>query len=161
MGRPLNKKFFGSPAQPGKHVVMTSAWVPGEVGPAEGFYVVRQVGTGRYQVTNGSVVGVVRLADAGPLAAGEAHLVINPAGDNADEYAKVIHNRSIKTWEGNNYKWDQFSGTEVGTANIFDGPTPPPPAPPEPAPAPAPVQRRAAAKPADTPADAPADDSSK
>lgn len=119
MGRPLNKKYMGSPALPGKHVVMTSAWIAGEVGPAEGFYVVRQVGTGRYQVTNGAVTGVVRLADAGPLEQGEAHLVVNPFGDdNDDEYVRIIHNRSVKTWEGHSYKWSLEAAAAEGECDM-------------------------------------------
>lgn len=119
MGRPLNKKYLGDPALPGKHVVMTSAWIAGEVGPAEGFYVVRQVGTGRYQVTNGTVTGVVRLADAGPLTEGEAHLVVNPFGDdNDDEYARLIHNRSVKTWEGHSYKWSLDAAAAEGECDM-------------------------------------------
>lgn len=153
MGRPLNKKYLGSPALPGKHVVMTSAWIAGEVGPAEGFYVVRQVGTGRYQVTNGSVTGVVRLADAGPLEQGEAHLVVNPFGDdNDDEYARVIHNRSVKTWEGHSYKWSLEAAAAVGECDMPLQPTDVAPVmtmmavaaePVEaPAPAPAPVAKK-------------------
>lgn len=121
MGRPLNKKYLGNPAKPSKQVVLSSAWVAGEVGPAEGFYVVRQVGTGRYQVTNGTVTGVVRLVGAGALKAGEAHLEVVPFGaGGAVEHARILHNRTVKTWEGNVYKWSLDAATEVGQADIAD-----------------------------------------
>lgn len=118
MGRPLNKKYLGDPATTGKQVVLTSAWIAGQVGPATGFYILRQVGTGRYQVTNGSVVGVVRLVAAGTLAEGEAHLEVTPFGGAPVEYARMIHNRSVKTWEDKSYAWSIEPATEIGQADL-------------------------------------------
>ncbi|WP_162828331.1 hypothetical protein, partial [Escherichia coli] len=82
------------------------------------FYVVRQVGTGRYQVTNGSVTGVVRLVGEGDLKAGEAHLLVIPFGASEFEHAKVIHNRSVKTWEGKSYAWSLEAATKAGEADL-------------------------------------------
>lgn len=118
MGRPLNKKYLGDPAKTGKQVVLTSAWIAGEVGPATGFYITRQVGTGRYQVSNGTVTGVVRLVAAGTLAVGEAHLEVTPFGGAPVEYARMIHNRSVKTWDSNVYKWSVEAATELGQADL-------------------------------------------
>lgn len=117
MGRPLKKSFFGNPANPGAQVVLNSARIAGQ-SAAAGYYIVRQVGTGRFQVTNGTNTGVVRLVAAGTLQEGEAHVIVKPHGGGADEYAKVIHNRSVKTWAGNTYAWSINTTTTAGQAMI-------------------------------------------
>ena len=117
MGRPLKKSFFGSPATAGAQVVLNSARIAGQ-SAAAGYYIVRQVGTGRFQVTNGSLTGVVRLVAAGTLQEGEAHAIVKPHGGGADEYARVIHNRSVKTWSGNSYAWSTAATTTAGQAMI-------------------------------------------
>lgn len=117
MGRPLKKSFFGSPATAGAQVVLNSARIAGQ-SAAAGYYIVRQVGTGRFQVTNGSLTGVVRLVAAGTLQEGEAHAIVKPHGGGADEYARVIHNRSVKTWSGNTYAWSTAATTTAGQAML-------------------------------------------
>ena len=117
MGRPLKKSFFGSPATAGAQVVLSSARIAGQ-SAAAGYYIVRQVGTGRFQVTNGTLTGVVRLVAAGTLQEGEAHCIVKPFG-GADEYARVIHNRSVKTWSGNRYTWAAgLAATAAGQATV-------------------------------------------
>lgn len=116
MGRPLKKSFFGNPANPGAQIFLNSARISGQ-SAAAGYYIVRQVGTGRYQVTNGTLTGVVRLVAAGALQEGEAHVIVKPFG-GADEYAKVIHNRSVKTWAGKSYAWSTNAATVAGQADI-------------------------------------------
>lgn len=117
MGRPLKKSFFGNPAAPGAQIFLSSARIAGQ-SAAAGYYIVRQVGTGRYQVTNGTHTGVVRLVAAGTLQEGEAHLIVKPFG-GADEYARVIHNRSVKTWAGKSYAWmPNVAATATGQADL-------------------------------------------
>lgn len=119
MGRPLNKRYLGDPAKPGRQVVLTSVWLEGMVGPESGFYIMRQIGTGRYQVTNGTLVGAVRLIDGEPLEAGKACLEVVPfGGEGSIEYARVIHNRSVKTWDGNNYRWSTEAAVAEGEADL-------------------------------------------
>jgi hypothetical protein len=117
MGRPLSKKFFGNPALSGNQIALNSAWVPGESAAASGFYIVRQVGTGRYQVTNGSVTGVVRLVAAGTLTSGQAHLKATPFG-GSPEYIRILHGRTIKTWEGNTFSWSGDDANATGEATM-------------------------------------------
>lgn len=116
MGRPLKKSFFGSPATAGAQVLLASARIAGQ-SAAAGYYIVRQVGTGRYQVTNGTLTGVVRLVAAGTLQEGEAHCIVKPYGES-NEYARVIHNRSVKTWSGKSYSWSTVAATAAGQADI-------------------------------------------
>jgi hypothetical protein len=116
MGRPIKKSFFGNPAAAGAQIVLNSARIAGQ-SAATGYYIVRQVGTGRFQVTNGTLTGVVRLVGAGALQHGEAHVIVKPFG-GADEYARVIHNRTVKTWSGNVYKWNDAAAAAAGEAVI-------------------------------------------
>ena len=119
MGRPLKKSFFGSPATGGKQLVLSHVWLAGSTEAEEGFWIVRQVGTGRFQVTNGTKTGVVKLVDALPDAPGEGVIVVRPFGeDMQDEYASKIHNRTVKTFDGNSYMWSANPATEVGQADL-------------------------------------------
>jgi len=118
MGRPLKKTFFGSPATGGKQLVLSYAWLEGSTEAEEGFWIVRQVGTGRFQVTNGTKTGVVKLVDALPNAAGEGVIIVKPFGATQEEYARKIHNRTVVTFDGNTYKWSAEAAEEVGQADF-------------------------------------------
>lgn len=145
MGRPLQKKFFGNPEGTGMQLVLSYVWLAGSTEAEEGYYVVRQVGTGRYQVTNGTNTGVVKLVDALPTAPGEGVIVITPFGATQKEFARTIHNRTVRTFDGNTYKWSAEAAVEEGQADLpFEDWTDPlevnepvtPPAPVTPTPAP-------------------------
>ncbi len=118
MGRPLKKSFFGSPSTGGKQLVLSHVWLEDSTAAETGFWIIRQVGTGRYQVTNGTKVGVVKLVDALPVAAGEGTIEINVFGSSVREYASKIFNRTVKTFDGNSYKWSAETATEVGQADL-------------------------------------------
>lgn len=118
MGRPLKKSFFGSPSTGGKQLVLSHVWLEDSTAAETGFWIIRQVGTGRYQVTNGTKVGVVKLVDALPVAAGEGTIEINVFGSSVREYASKIFNRTVKTFDGNSYKWSAETATEVGQADF-------------------------------------------
>lgn len=118
MGRPLKKSFFGSPATGGKQLVLSHVWLEGSTAAETGFWIVRQVGTGRYQVTNGTKVGVVKLVDAMPDAPGEGVIIVTPFGASQVEYASKIFNRTVKTFDGNSYMWSADAATEEGHADF-------------------------------------------
>ncbi|MNK29843.1 hypothetical protein D3C87_482460 [compost metagenome] len=118
MGRPLKKSFFGSPTTGGKQLVLSHVWLEGSTVAEEGYYIIRQVGTGRYQVTNGVKVGVVKLVDAMPDAPGEGTIEITVFGSTTREYAKKIHNRTVVTFDGNTYKWSTSAASEAGQADL-------------------------------------------
>lgn len=117
MGRPLKKKFFGNPDKEGLQLVLSSTWLPGKSSAEAGYWVVRQVGTGRYQVTNGTDIGVVNLVDVAPEAEGQATLEVTLFG-GAIEYARVIYNRTVSTWNLRNYRWSLEPASEEGEANL-------------------------------------------
>lgn len=119
MGRPLNKKFFGSPEKGGLQMVLSYVWLDDSTGPEEGFWVVRQLGTGRYQVTDGDRVGAVRIVGYTPTQAGEGAILVFPFGAEDPEYARKIHNRSVVTWSNNTYKWFTEAADEDGQADFI------------------------------------------
>lgn len=118
MGRPLKKKYFGDPNAFGKQLVLTSVWLEDSVAAESGYYVIRQVGTGRYQVTNGVKQGVVKLVDLLPDAPGEGVIEITVFGEEIREYAKKIHNRTVETFDGNRYKWSENPAEVAGEADL-------------------------------------------
>ena len=117
MGRPLKKSFFGSPATGGKQLVLSWVWLEGSTEAEQGYWIIRQVGTARYQVTNGTKTGVVKLVDAMPDAPGEGVIEVHPFG-GITEYASKIHNRTVVTFDGNTYAWSSASATEEGQADF-------------------------------------------
>lgn len=117
MGRPLKKSFFGQPEAGQKLLVLDAVWLDDSTGPETGFWIVRQVGTGRFQVTNGAKVGVVRLVGQAPAKAGEATVIVKPF-NGSDEFARIIYNRTVTTWERNNYKWSRESAAVEGEADL-------------------------------------------
>lgn len=117
MGRPLKKKFFGQPESGQKILTLNSVVLDETTGPETGYWIVRQVGTGRYQVTNGTTVGVVRLVGTPAALPGEANIIVKPFG-KADEYARVIFNRTVSTWAGVNWMWSVVPATEEGQADL-------------------------------------------
>ena len=123
MGRPIKPEFIGNPAASGrtsKALVLSQAWIPGQAGLSiSTVYILRQVGTGRYQVTDGTHTGVVRLSNATPTQSGQATIVVTPFGGGPTQHARVINNRSVKTWEDHSYAWNpNVAATKVGQANL-------------------------------------------
>ena len=78
MGRPLNKKFFGDPSGSGFQLSV-DVWFTGE-GSAEIGWIVRQRGTGIYEITNGSLIEKLPLQNGTPTAGGQASMDVNPFG---------------------------------------------------------------------------------
>lgn len=89
MGRPLNKKYFGNPAQAGFQITC-SAWFVGQGSPTAGVWITKQSGSNKYHVTNGTLSGIMRLVQGAPAAAGQMQVTVQPTGttpflDAADE----------------------------------------------------------------------------
>jgi hypothetical protein len=81
LGRPLNKKFMGNPGNTRffPAVIIDKAWLPGQVGAATSpVYILKQVGTSRYLVTDGTNSGVVQLQPNDPTGPGQAALYASP-----------------------------------------------------------------------------------
>ena len=120
MGRPLNKKFWGTLATSGYQIKLTSAWVPGHGSAVSNCYIVKQVGTGRYLVHNGTVSGVVKLTAGTAAAAGEGYVTVSPYGGGT-KYAKTINAHTVKTQDGYVYKWSTAAAAVTGEADLSNG----------------------------------------
>lgn len=119
MGRPIKKKFFGIPASLyNERMILTKAWLHGEVGPSDNFFILSQKGTGRYKVTNGIKTGIVRLVDGDPTEAGEASVEVTVFNQVEKEFARVIHNRTVKTYAGKKHRWSFDVASEEVTAQL-------------------------------------------
>lgn len=117
MGRPVNKKYFGDSSQPGSQIVLDSVWLPGEDGEESGFWIVKQKGTRRFEVSNGSKSGIITLTD-GDVTEGFGVVLVMPYGGGPIEHARTIYNRTVKTFEGNSYKWSTESASSSGEADL-------------------------------------------
>jgi hypothetical protein len=115
MGRPVNDKFFGDPALDGKQI-QVEAWFTGASSVSTA-YVVRQRSSYQYEVTDGTFTEVMTLSNGMPMAEGEAALIVSPYG-SSDEYAYVLHNRTVKTHQGNIYNWSVDAAEEEGEADL-------------------------------------------
>lgn len=78
MGRPLNKKYFGDPLDDGNQLSV-DVWFTGE-GSAEPGWIVRQRGTGIFEITNGTLTERLKLQNSAPSAEGQASMQVNPFG---------------------------------------------------------------------------------
>ena len=123
MGRPIKKSFIGNTSVTGDQI-SCSAWVPGD-SQARTSYIQEQLGTGRYYVVSddGLHEGIVTLANkaSGDLVVGEASVTVTPFFDQpSPQYAEVIYDRTVRTFEGRSYIWyfTGVIGTEVNGANI-------------------------------------------
>lgn len=121
MGRPLRKAFFGDPANPGKQLYVTEAWIPGTNGVAgtNTVWIKKQISKHRFIVTNGTDEGTVYLQASPVTAAGQARITVTPFGGVA-EHASQINNRTVKTFEGNVYSWNKdVPASATGQADLF------------------------------------------
>ena len=82
MGKPLNKRYFGDPSDDGNQLSV-NVWFTGE-GSAEAGWIVRQRGTGIFEITNGVLTERLKLQDSAPGAGGQASMQVNPFGTTGE-----------------------------------------------------------------------------
>jgi hypothetical protein len=117
MGRPLSKRFFGNPANTGKQITLTSAWIPGGSSAVSTAYIVAQKGTSKFIVTDGTNTGLVTLVAGVPAKAGEARLMVTPFGGSA-EAARTINAHVVKCFSGKVYRWQASGAVQAGDADL-------------------------------------------
>jgi hypothetical protein len=147
VGRPLNKRYLGDPARPGKQIKVNIAWFAGETGAVSAgpgsapgttnkLAIVKQVGTGRYMVRwdiVNTVSGIVISSKSQTMRfvmssqvteAGFASMVVKPVIIESpltygpDEHVKVLFNKTVRTWQGNRYMWSVEPAIKVGQADL-------------------------------------------
>lgn len=113
MGRPLNKKYFGEPTG-GLDKLEIKFWDGSSVVTG---WIVEQVATGEFIVTDGTAEDRVELGSALPTAAGEGALEVAVFGGGT-EFARNILAHRVKTFEGGDYDWSLEAATEAGQADL-------------------------------------------
>lgn len=114
MGRPINKKYFGNPANPGNQLVVQANLGSGIV-PA---WIKKQMGTRKFLVTNGVITKICYLVEniTGP---GQAIIdVIKSSGPN--ERVRTLQSKRVKTWNNNDYVWG-FGPPTTNKVQITNG----------------------------------------
>lgn len=102
MGRPLKKTLLAT-------LLCDAKWADGTT--TNDATVLEQVSNRKYKVTNGTTKTEYLKLVAGPIAGGTANgsmtIEVTPE-DSTDgpEYARAIHARQVKTFEGNTYVWN-------------------------------------------------------
>ena len=121
MGRPIKKSFIGNTSTSGQQIACY-AWVRGD-SQARLSYISEQLGTATYHVVSndGAHEGIVSLANTNSagLISGQASVSVTPYSGPV-EYAAVIYDNTVRTFNGTHYKW-YFTGTsltEVDSATI-------------------------------------------
>lgn len=108
MGRPIKKVFIGNVSTTGSQISCYAKF-PGDMSARQSS-LMGQTGTGRYYAASldGVKEGEVTLAntDSGNLLVGQATVSVDPINPAfATAYAQVIHDNTVKTWDGTHYKW--------------------------------------------------------
>lgn len=120
MGRPINKRFIGNTSISGNQI-QASAWIPGDSG-YNSAWLNAQKGTSTYRATryDGAYTGMVTLVDGGEgnINEGEAHIQVYPY-EGGTQFARVIKDRTVTTFEGNTYSWvDASVSLQPGQAHL-------------------------------------------
>ena len=100
MGRPLNKKFFGDTANPGRQLAVRTQFTAGVTVIA---WIVEQKGTNKYIVTDGTDIGTVVLGDVTDLGPGVG--VMRGATLGGPAFVKQINANDVRGFDGVTFSW--------------------------------------------------------
>lgn len=116
MGRPLNKRYFGSGVT--GHEIKITAKV-GANPTADGF-IVKQRGTRKFKVNVGGNVGICRLVDKadGDLLAGEMNITVLTDANTTSRVTKIYNRVAIVN--GAKVKWNFSTSLTDGAVEIAD-----------------------------------------
>ena len=115
MGRPLNKRYFGTPTAGNNELKVQffngTASVPG--------WIVKQTGSKRFVCTDGTATATCYLTDddAGNLVAGQMSITLK-LDDTTAVRAVKISGRKFTANNGNMYAWNFSTSTTDGAAQV-------------------------------------------
>jgi len=125
MGRPLNKRFFGTPTAGGNEIKVKFF----NTAPEDG-WIVKQLGSKKFRCTNGTDIKDCFLVDkdAADLLAGEMSMVVKDDNGVVKQVVKITA-RKVTVDTGESLPWNFSDATddgavemeEAGTANDFTG----------------------------------------
>jgi len=118
MGRPINKRYFGTPTAGGDQIKCTFNY---GAGPKDGF-IVRQKATKKFLCQDAT--GIQQMCKllqvaTNSAAVGVGEMTINVKLDNTDVVQVVkIANRVMTATDGNRYPWNFSTSTTDGAAQV-------------------------------------------
>ena len=125
MGRPLNKRFFGTPTAAGNEIKVKFF----NTAPVDG-WIVKQLGSKKFRCTDGTAIKDCFLVDklAADLLAGEMSMVVKDDAGTVKQVVKITA-RKVTVDTGESLPWNFSDATddgavemeEAGTANDFTG----------------------------------------
>lgn len=125
MGRPLNKRFFGTPTADGNEIKVKFF----NTAPVDG-WIVKQLGSKKFRCTDGTAIKDCFLVDklAADLLAGEMSMVVKDDAGTVKQVVKITA-RKVTVDTGESLPWNFSDATddgavemeEAGTANDFTG----------------------------------------
>lgn len=125
MGRPLNKRFFGTPTAEGNEIKVKFF----NAAPEDG-WIIKQLGSKKFRCTNGTDIKDCFLVDkaAADLLAGEMSIVVKDDAGGVKQVVKITA-RKVTVDTGESLPWNFSDATddgavemeEAGTADDFTG----------------------------------------
>ena len=125
MGRPIQRRWFGTPTTPGSNHINVSGVKFKNGTTATNAYIVKQVGDRAYIVSNGSLsepVFMVNATSTAGLQAGQCFILATPFGGSARPCEKIAQYRlSIYEADGtiNDYSWSKIPAEKLGQADLI------------------------------------------
>lgn len=124
MGRPIQKKWFGTPVTAGSNHIKVNGvkWADGTT--ATGASIVKQTGSTAYVVTNGlktEIAFMVNATAVGSLLPGQCFILATPFGGSARPCEKITQFRlSLYEADGTigNYSWSTIPADAAGQADL-------------------------------------------
>ena len=105
MGRPINKRLIGDPADSTTTLITATINLSGTAEPGA---IVSQRSNRRYRVRNASGdEGNCVLVNSDSPGEGEMSVAVTPVAGGDTEYAVNINNRTVRTFDGNVYAWPE------------------------------------------------------
>lgn len=137
MGRPIQKKWFGTPVTAGSGHIKVNGVKFADGTTATSAYIVKQTGSNAYVVSNGSkaeIVFMVNAASLGALMPGQCFILATPFGGSALPCAKIAQFRvdifnvakTVAAEVGapidtaiTSYSWSTVPATAAGQADLI------------------------------------------
>ena len=126
MGRPIQKKWFGTPVTPGSNHIKVNGvkWADGTT--STDAYIVKQTGDRAYLVSNGTtkseIVFLVNATATGQLNPSECYILATPFGGSARPCEKIAQYRlSLFMADGtiDDFSWSTIPAVKVGEADLI------------------------------------------
>ena len=117
MGRPLNKRFFGTPTNAGNEIKVQfhngAASVNG--------WIVKQLGSKKFRCTDGTATTVCTLVDklTGAIAAGEMTITVKDDAGNAKQVIKIA-GRKVTLDTGESIAWNMSESAADGAVEMAE-----------------------------------------